>query len=203
VFVWEFDNTIDSYDDWYKKYHGTFVQLDGEPAKVSCGPSYTTVGKTLFNMNMFDNTKPKPSIKPFFPKSQWLRLKANDYAYLRRIPERQYQRSFNSQCYALDYPHLKLFNKSWHANTVIPALQKTKIIPFNSEDLGSEVIHRDYCMLKTGENTFSIVGLSGIVALGRHDRKEIWTLKQTMSIVKELIGDVPEWKINSLGLSII
>ena len=201
--VWSFDKTIDNLQDWDKKYSNTFVSFDGVPAHVSITSASTCIGDAVFGGHVMHNPA-KYEIKPYFPKNQWIEYNGN-YSFLRRVPERQYQRSCNANCYSIDFPHLNIFSGSLNMKQAVKAVQQTVFSSFNTlinKDNCTGILNADFSMFKTGKNTFSIVGCNGVIAISREDKREVWTFNHTLDIVRDIIGATEEWQINCLDVSI-
>ena len=202
--IWGFDKTIDNLSDWDKKYNNTFVSVNGKPEFVSVSTGSTCIGDSIYTEHQLQNIS--LDIKPYFPKNQWVDFKGETLSFLRRVPERQYKRSCNVDCYTIDYPHLNIFNAALNIKQVVKAVQQTEFHSFASlveQEHCAGVLNSDFSMFKTGKNTFSLVGCNGVVAIGRKDKREVWTFNQTLNIVRDIIGATEEWQINSLGVNTI
>jgi hypothetical protein len=166
MFIWSFDRTIETRNDWESRYHGTFLLVDGTPVNVSVGTESSTLGGKHFPHDGPDEGV-FPVIERFYPKNRLVTIpyKKEQTTYaVKRLPARTTKRSMASANYSVRAVGVTDFEPRFTdvvAAVTSPKLDCTTVAKFVEsmerpvEFLTSMPLDEEYCICKE-EGIYSI-----------------------------------------------
>ena len=205
--IWNFDPCCHDKKYFIDKYSGTIVLIGGTPMPLSTNDGGVTIGEVVFSYN----TNPTEiGLQPFLPPSGWFMDNSFLYTpvYMRRLPKRQWHRSFHSEQYEFSLPYLygyrprnQLPNYGQHvltARSIVdvhdnPLSLKAGIKKLTqSRKWGGAVLNKDFALTRNTDNVYSLCNSVGVVGLVLATDQVVLASKELYQEVKDFLNTAEE-----------
>jgi len=175
---WDFDPCAFDKKYYRDKYDGTIILFNDVPMSIQMHDASSVIGEEAYN---YSTSGVELGIKPFLPNSQWFMddVHLKTPVYMRRVPRRQWHRSFHREQYEFSIPYLHGFRlrnnmpnfgsqvstaRAVHNNTTMKLEEAVKLLRKNRKH-GGEVLTKDFALIRNSETVYSLCNSVGIVAL--------------------------------------
>lgn len=209
--VWEFDPGISSVKDWRNKYSGCIVLVGSSLCKVDANDGLTIIGPFSFHNHELPEDFQISMIRPWLPDSQWILLDNKVPVFLRRLPAKQWHRSFCMGMYSGATPYIPGHSlRGWgsffsdtnrlHKALCSPTYRDLKdaisFIDGNKEAVG-DVLSPSFALIRNDEVVYSLYSSMGLVGLVNKDTQVITVTAHLVQEVQDLLKGNTEWHIRS------